>query len=255
MMNVFGIGAVKNLRIFFHRMIVHRSVWSIVYIVIPFVQAHTPSHVVILPWQFGGKEELVDTETWHTALHIPFVRGQCPVRYFPAIAVRQGFLFHRHGSLVEIRTQCVVILHIHSPLQPVIPFVTVQQCELITFAGSGVIKTCLFHLARTYIHIDNVRNIGKIRRSTETESGNFFHTAVAHINKRCAGSGIWQPVTIAVMVDSRQLSATFMVELCQSKLIDLCAVLILGETEFERTRVKVLINASAVEPVLADAAV
>ena len=46
-----------------------------------------------------------------------------------------------------------------------------------------------------------------------------------------------------------------MVELCQSKLIDLCAVLILGETEFERTRVKVLINASAVEPVLADASV
>ena len=149
----------------------------------------------------------------------------------------------------------MVILHIHSPLQAIIPFVTVQQCELIAFAGSSIIKACLFHLTCAHIHINNVRDIRKIGRSAESESGNFLHTAVTHINKGRTGSGIRQPVTIAVMIDGRQLSATFMVELCQSKLIDLCAVLILCKAKFERTRVKILIDTSTVEPVLADASV
>ena len=59
----------------------------------------------------------------------------------------------------------------------------------------------------------------------------------------------------AASANGPQLSATFMVELCQSKLIDLCAVLILCKAKFERTRVKILIDTSTVEPVLADASV
>ena len=228
MMNILRIGAVQHLGIFFYRMVVHGSVRSIVHIIIPFVHPHTPSHIIILPRQLGGKEEFIyipPVETGHTALHISFIRIQSSIQSFGAITVGQYFLLHRHRSLVQIGAQSMVILHIDFPLQPVIPPVTVQNRQLISFTGRSIIQTDLFHLSGTHVHINHIRYIRQIGRSTETETGNLLHTPIAYINKWCTGGSIGQPMAVAVMVDGRELSTSFIVELSQSKLIDLSPVL------------------------------
>ena len=258
MMNILRIGAVQHLGIFFHRMVIHGSVRSIVHIIIPFVHPHTPSHIIILPRQLGGKEELIyipPVETGHAALYISLIRIQCSIQSFGAIAVGSYFLLHGHRSLVQIGTQSMVILHIDFPLQPVIPPVTVQNRQLISFTGRSIIQTDLFHLAGTHVHINHIRYIGQIRRSPQSETGNFLHTPIAYINKRCTGGSIGQPMAVAVMVDGRELSTSFIVELGQGKLIDLSPVLILRKTQFERTRIKILIDAAAVKPIFSDASI
>ena len=62
-------------------------------------------------------------------------------------------------------------------------------------------------------------------------------------------------MAVAVMVDGRELSTSFIVELGQGKLIDLSPVLILRKTQFERTRIKILIDAAAVKPIFSDASI
>ena len=149
----------------------------------------------------------------------------------------------------------MVILHIDFPLQPVIPPVTVKNRQLISFTGRSIIQTDLFHLAGTHVHINHIRYIGQIRRSPQSETGNFLHTPIAYINKWCTGGSIGQPMAVAVMVDGRELSTSFIVELSQSKLIDLSPVLILRKTQFERTRIKILIDTAAVKPIFSDASI
>ena len=233
MMNILRIGAVQHLGIFLYRMVVHGSIRSIVHIIIPFVHSHTPSHIIILPRQLSGKEELIyipPVETGHTALYISLIRIQSSIQSFGTIAVGPYFLLHRHRSLVQIGAQSMVILHIDFPFQPIIPPVTVQNRQLVSFAGRSIIQTDLFHLAGTHVHINHIRYIGQIRRSPQSETGNFLHTPIAYINKWCTGSSIGQPMAVAVMVDGRELSTSFIVELGQSKLIDLSPVLILRKT-------------------------
>ena len=52
------------------------------------------------------------------------------------------------------------------------------------------------------------------------------------------------------MINGWQAAATFVIELCQRKFIDLRAVLVLCKAQLKRTWVEVLINAAWIEPPL-----
>lgn len=62
--------------------------------------------------------------------------------------------------------------------------------------------------------------------------------------------GIGQPMAVAVMIDNGKLPASLIVAFAQGELIDFRPVLILGKTQFERSRIEVLVNAATIEPVL-----
>ena len=57
-------------------------------------------------------------------------------------------------------------------------------------------------------------------------------------------------LAVAVMIDNGKLPASLIVAFAQGELIDFRPVLILGKTQFERSRIEVLVNAATIEPVL-----
>lgn len=144
----------------------------------------------------------------------------------------------------------MVVFHIDFPFQPVIPFVVMEKRHLVAPAGRRVVQVDGLHFPRPYIQIRNRADVWQVGRSTQAESRDFFHAAVAYIYERCAGRGIGQPMAVAVMIDNGKLPASLIVAFAQGELIDFRPVLILGKTQFERSRIEVLVNAATIEPVL-----
>ena len=73
-----GGGAVEHAGRGLHGVVVHGGARSVVRVVVPLVQAHTPRVALALALQFGGEEGFVDAaavEARHAALHVASVGG------------------------------------------------------------------------------------------------------------------------------------------------------------------------------------
>ena len=149
----------------------------------------------------------------------------------------------------------MIILHVHFPFQSVVPAIAIHQRQLVATAGCCIIQIRFLHLTGTDIHINDIRDVGQIRGCSQAESRDFPDTAISCIDKGSPRSCIRQPMAVAVMIHGRQLATIFVIPFGQGKLVDLSTVLILGKAEFERTRIKVLVNTPAVKPVFAQTAI
>ena len=234
-----------------YRMIVHGSIRSIIHLIVPFVHSDSPGRITIGTGEFGGSEKLIDfspVKARHAALHISFIRFQCTVYRFQVVTGRGIFLFHGHWSLVDIRAQGMIILQIDLPVQAIIPGVRVEQGQLVSFIQSGIIKIGLLQFTRTHVTVGHFARCRQIGTCSEAESRYFFHATVAYIDERGRSHFVAWPTAVAVVIDSRQLSASFIIILGQGCFIDLSTVLIRCKTQFETARIKILVNASTVEP-------
>ena len=86
-------------------------------------------------------------------------------------------------SLVDIRTQGMIILQIDLPVQAIIPGVRVEQGQLVSFIQSGIIKIGLLQFTRTHVTVEHFARCRQIGTCSEAESRYFFHATVAYIDE------------------------------------------------------------------------
>ena len=165
-------------------------------------------------------------------------------------------LVERHRSLIDARTGGVVVLHDGLPVQAVVPSVVVHQGKFAAFILHGVVEVGLADFSGTHVAVYHFVVHRQVRGSSEGKLAELLHTTVAHVDEGSRLSGVHvDGMAVAVVIDGSQFAAAFVVLLGEGELIDLCAVLERSRFDFERSRVEVLIDASAVVPVFGDVAV
>ena len=237
--------------------VIHRGTGGIVHIIVPLVQSHAPCHVFAFALQFCGQERLVDeaaVETRHATLHMTGIGGVRSVSLTQRVACRGVHLAYRHGGLIEIGTESVVIFQTCVPLPTFSPAVSVEQRDLIATAGGAVVEADFLDATVAHIHIKDVRLVGKVGTRAQSKTGNLPHGTIADIDERRTGRGVGKPMTVAVMINRRKATATLGIFLGECKFINLRTVLILRKTQLKSSGVKILVSTTAVGPSLAQRA-
>ena len=252
---IIGIGKAHGIApVHRHRLVIHRGVRRVIHIVVPLVHAQAPCAAVRLARKFGGEHEFVyepAVQARHAALHVFSLVGFHASVFGFVQVVDAGLVpVERHRGLVNQRTHGVVVFHDGLPLQAVVPLVIVHHGDLASLVEGGVVEVGLVYLAGAHVAVHHLVVHGQVRRGAQRELPQLLHAPVAHVDERGRLRGIViHRMAVAVMIHGGQLAPAFGIAFRQGELVNLCAVLERGRFDFERSRVEILVDAAAVEPV------
>ena len=142
------------------------------------------------------------------------------------------------------------------PFQSIAEVEVIHQRDAAVAILDGVVQRDAAQLARTNVAIGYIGVDRQIGGCAELERAIFLHTSIGNVDKWCRlCCEIINRMTVSIAIHSRELASPGSISLRERTFVYLRSVLLLRTSDFERSRVEILIYASAVEPSAAQRAI